>query len=735
MSNLKIKGTRLICDFLFLYSAIVILIIVYKIGSVIFKFYQIAFTQDEILITPGIPLIIWISLFFPVLVFLYFSFRKKIYKVVVHLIKGLKYRYRKCAGSSKEDPCDFSIERPIISSIEDRFGFKHLAKRVFIAIKNLKLSETRIFAITGKHGIGKSSLINLVHELLRKENEFVIILFNPWYYKDETSLNLGFINEIKKALREKVGFEVPNTYLRKWEQSITLTLGIKPSVKFIMKPKCTLSIENAKKDIGNWLCEKGLKLAIFLDDLGRCDKNEIKYTLKLLRYFADFKNSFFLIGYDKDRILDQLDEDIEKFVEQEIPLDIEKALLYGWFRGRTEKCELLRSEFAKFSQDGYANYYFREFFSDCLNTPRKIKLFLNDLLMALPIVKDKVYFPHFVLLAIVKRDMPKLYNLLSSGWYWTLQVEEMKKGTKKIIQQKSEFISKIRELYEDEEEIKRAYVYLRVLGSDINFSKLRLENVEEPEIKPPLEEMILISKGRKYIWDKGFTEVYFHWKEPSFVYTDGDFANLITKLKGKRKKDAKRIFVTEIESLDNEQKIINLVDRLYAGFHELQRKGIDFAILEAISSMQKMDKYLKKATEMVIMVLFFYPKRKRHRILGRLIRNSENPLFLHGLYLQAKIKTKASWFEEGKVEQLKAQVTSQFDKILSKPGKCFCEFEIPIDRLGIFTTWGDAKQVANYLSNLRKNKSHRDHAKFMISEIMELSKQDAFFSDVADCIH
>ena len=66
-----------------------------------------------------------------------------------------------------------------------------------------KEKEILVIALYGEWGSGKSSIINLAIESIKKseqENKPTVIEFNPWFFSEEGSLGEHFFNEIAKEL-------------------------------------------------------------------------------------------------------------------------------------------------------------------------------------------------------------------------------------------------------------------------------------------------------------------------------------------------------------------------------------------------------------------------------------------------------------------------------------------------------------------------------------------------------
>lgn len=83
-------------------------------------------------------------------------------------------------------------DSPIDNVNQDRFGrtqfVQNLAKALITETK--QKTKSKVIALTGKWGVGKSSVINMVKDEIKKsENKNLYVLdFNPWQFTDSDDL-------------------------------------------------------------------------------------------------------------------------------------------------------------------------------------------------------------------------------------------------------------------------------------------------------------------------------------------------------------------------------------------------------------------------------------------------------------------------------------------------------------------------------------------------------------------
>lgn len=100
-------------------------------------------------------------------------------------------------------------DSPIDNVNQDRFGrtqfVQNLAKALITETK--QKTKSKVIALTGKWGVGKSSVINMVKDEIKKsENKNLYVLdFNPWQFTNSDDLIKPFLEELYLAIDGKKG--------------------------------------------------------------------------------------------------------------------------------------------------------------------------------------------------------------------------------------------------------------------------------------------------------------------------------------------------------------------------------------------------------------------------------------------------------------------------------------------------------------------------------------------------
>src|SRR6266508_4414500 len=96
----------------------------------------------------------------------------------------------------------FSADRPIESVDEDLLGRGPFSESLAKAIDGWREKDSLILGLYGPWGSGKSSIKNMVREVLTQSRTgpLRIVEYNPWQWAGQEQLAEGFFNEVGAAL-------------------------------------------------------------------------------------------------------------------------------------------------------------------------------------------------------------------------------------------------------------------------------------------------------------------------------------------------------------------------------------------------------------------------------------------------------------------------------------------------------------------------------------------------------
>lgn len=327
-----------------------------------------------------------------------------------------------------------NCDRPIDSLPCDRIGRHDFINGLVSLLKNRTASDSLVVGLYGEWGSGKTSIINIVCNLLRGANEknsdFHIVRFNPWLYSDKSDLIQAFFVQLIATLKiEQSRYNKLIELLTRYSRSINTAIDVLKIYDNIagglvsLLYSITSDIINQgskKKEIKNLdlthekISEYGLSeikqqiideikknkkhIIVFIDDLDRLDDIEVYNILKLVKAIVDFPYMTYILCFDYDKVIKSLnsignmDKNLaKKYLEKIIQLpvtipkirDVElKRYLIDKIESILGKEKLCESE--KTRGTFYSNIlpYFKNF--------RDINIFCNTLSLRYYILSDYV---------------------------------------------------------------------------------------------------------------------------------------------------------------------------------------------------------------------------------------------------------------------------------------------------------------------------------------------------------
>ncbi|GAA3512366.1 hypothetical protein GCM10022393_27640 [Aquimarina addita] len=208
-----------------------------------------------------------------------------------------------------------------------------------------------IIGINAEWGHGKTSFLKRLEYRLKYDLKFknhipITFWFNAWQHQDEKSIINNFFNQLKKELSRYSGDAKTsiNQYLSKLFAIIDKSNGIKFLNNDILSTDS--SIEDYYANIQNLINRIDKKIIVFVDDLDRLNKNEISEVIRILRNVANFKNTVFVCGFDKNYVIKEGGFDhnyLNKIFNLEINLPkLPQNGLWIYLKDLIEKSSVLR---------------------------------------------------------------------------------------------------------------------------------------------------------------------------------------------------------------------------------------------------------------------------------------------------------------------------------------------------------------------------------------------------------
>lgn len=313
---------------------------------------------------------------------------------------------------------------------------KGIARSLFYAVS--EDDNGFVFGLNGRWGAGKSTLMRFVVDELKtlhqqqKNDRYEIFEFNPWRVSGQDQLLWSFY----KALRKKIGKE--GNVIKKYAESfsewldsskIGKVLGQIPNVGEI-KEKVQQSIqyalgegdlEDMKEKLDEALVSSKIRLYIIMDDLDRLTPDEITQVFQLVKLNANFRNTFFLLAYDREIIVNAIEQKFldngERYLAKIVQIDYSlpelssedlDSLFFSALKNFFIRLniEYDTSELRLFWSKYGMKSYFR--------TLRDVYRYLNGLAFRLPDIYQEINITHFLVVEAIRVFDFKGFNTL----YW-----------------------------------------------------------------------------------------------------------------------------------------------------------------------------------------------------------------------------------------------------------------------------------------------------------------------------
>ncbi|MEQ8908013.1 MAG: P-loop NTPase fold protein [Vicingaceae bacterium] len=315
-------------------------------------------------------------------------------------------------------------DQPIGFDDEDILGYSKYAELVSDKILNSSFNNAFAIGINGKWGIGKTSFIDLIKRNTRLDKNVIEVNFNAWNSQDSNAIVTDFFNLMVEEITPYHD-SLPQTFSKYSSQLLELNSGSNSSIGIILNLfKKDSSLVNLQNEIDSSLKEIGKKIIAFIDDVDRLNKKEIQEVVKLIRNTANFRNTFFVVAYDRNYVLNALNDlnnfNINSYLEKIFQLEVNLPSFEN-YKLRHELVKKLCDHFPSDIHDeikrtiltspstGEATYL-----QEWLTTPRDVTRLANALTLNMYKLLGEVHFPDFLRIEILRLKYPFVYELLHS---------------------------------------------------------------------------------------------------------------------------------------------------------------------------------------------------------------------------------------------------------------------------------------------------------------------------------
>jgi hypothetical protein len=337
------------------------------------------------------------------------------------------------------------LEVPIKREEEDIFergNFSiHLAELLILK----QNSPSFVLALEGKWGSGKTSIINLIKEFIRKETgNAVIVDFNPWLIGSLDSVIEGFLVQLASSINQTLNSEVATKAaanllnFAKFLAPIKLIPGVEPwgtiveKVLFTVGESAQAAVDMSNLDLNKrkMAVQKSIEdvnrpIIVFIDDIDRLPPDEIRIVIQVIKAIGDFTRVSYLLAFDPEPVIKSLEYNgtyngagyLEKIVQAAYPIPrISYWHLKVFIRNHLN--DLLANMQVTMSE--VDNQLFSEVLDTTavvrsLSTPRDVIRLINRLKITIKNILGEVNFADILAFETLELKYPKISNAIRNN--------------------------------------------------------------------------------------------------------------------------------------------------------------------------------------------------------------------------------------------------------------------------------------------------------------------------------
>ena len=235
--------------------------------------------------------------------------RIKIKKKLIALLDSIfrnDLSKKKPLASDGGDFMDKAIELEALDKFSYYSDAEQFAKMIINNRKNTT-NNALIVGLQGKWGQGKTSYLNMFSLAIDKKykKEAIVLRYNAWLNHSYNQIAHSLLGSIGKGIDDITIQNTINDYTKVitganlgwWSKVVDAFIGIHKEYADELFDKVSDLIGGLDK-----------LLIIQIDDIDRLTGNEIFNVIKLIRNIANFKNTVFIVAYDREYVVSSLEK-------------------------------------------------------------------------------------------------------------------------------------------------------------------------------------------------------------------------------------------------------------------------------------------------------------------------------------------------------------------------------------------------------------------------------------------
>lgn len=319
----------------------------------------------------------------------------------------------------------FDADRPIERREQDRLGRRSFAETIARQVRAVPAEHGFTAAVVGEWGSGKTSVLNMVAEALKGDDDVAILHFNPWLFSSADDLVTRFFRELSAQLGRGRSEKLKNVAKAVAELGQLLApLSPVPGTTLVAKLLGKITNQWAKQpslhekrdSLRKALEQVGSRIVVVVDDIDRLEPGEIREVMRLVRLTSDLPNVVFLLAFDWRHVARGLRENegegrryLEKIVQVSYDLPtVREAILPGMFLPLLE--ELMEGrDLAELDRDVWRRVFYNVV-KPLLGNLRDVKRYLYSIPVTLDTIGQEVALADLLGLEALRVLRPPLFN-------------------------------------------------------------------------------------------------------------------------------------------------------------------------------------------------------------------------------------------------------------------------------------------------------------------------------------
>lgn len=333
------------------------------------------------------------------------------------------------------------VDEPISIPAQDRLNRIQFAEHLANVLLEHKGGNCIIASLNGEWGCGKSSILNLIEGYLIDEQnngeDIIILRFEPWNASGVEQLTAMFFRELKLSI---IGVDKNKTTKANIGKLLDIFSGILTIAQLspignqyfsmgsaltkkaggILKDTPNKTQEEIKKQLDNMLKKYAKRIFIIIDDIDRLDIDAMKLLFRLIRNNANFKNTTYLLAFDRNLVEDVLEceqpghgkEYIDKIVQ--VPIDVpspDEGIISNIL------IDELDTIVKKWGEEGFDRAHWEKLYPEgrfraYFKNIRKVVRYINGLEITYPLVSSEVDMVDFMGLNLIRTFAPLSYEMI-----------------------------------------------------------------------------------------------------------------------------------------------------------------------------------------------------------------------------------------------------------------------------------------------------------------------------------